>query len=228
MRILFVRHGHPDYEHDCLTPLGHLHAEAAATRLKEEGISAVYTSTCGRAEETAGYTARMLGLTPVRCDFMREINWGGAEGRPLPLNGHPWDTADHLVALGEPLMDSAWADHPPFADNIVVDCVRRAGEAADAWLAGLGYRREGHYYRSPAAAPDTIAAFGHGGSFAAILGHLFNLPFPFVCAAMGFDYTGITAVELPLRPGELVLPRFAVHNDARHIRGMKVNNYFGR
>ena len=35
MRILFVRHGHPNYEKDCLTDLGHLHAAAAAERLSE-------------------------------------------------------------------------------------------------------------------------------------------------------------------------------------------------
>ena len=33
MRIVFVRHGHPNYENDCLTPLGKQHAEAAAERL---------------------------------------------------------------------------------------------------------------------------------------------------------------------------------------------------
>ena len=33
MRIVFVRHGHPNYEKDCLTELGHRHAEAAALRL---------------------------------------------------------------------------------------------------------------------------------------------------------------------------------------------------
>ena len=36
MRIVFVRHGEPDYEHDCLTPLGRLQARAAAERLREE------------------------------------------------------------------------------------------------------------------------------------------------------------------------------------------------
>ena len=30
MKIYFVRHGHPNYELDCLTPLGHRQAEAAA------------------------------------------------------------------------------------------------------------------------------------------------------------------------------------------------------
>ena len=49
MRIVFVRHGHPNYELDCLTELGHLHAEAAAKRVADEGISEIYASTCGRA-----------------------------------------------------------------------------------------------------------------------------------------------------------------------------------
>ena len=38
MRLLFVRHGHPNYELDCLTDLGHLQAEAAAERLMKENI----------------------------------------------------------------------------------------------------------------------------------------------------------------------------------------------
>ncbi len=29
MRIIFVRHGHPDYTNDCLTELGHLQAGAS-------------------------------------------------------------------------------------------------------------------------------------------------------------------------------------------------------
>jgi glycosyltransferase involved in cell wall biosynthesis len=38
MRIVFVRHGHPNYADDCLTELGHEHAEAASLRLLNEGI----------------------------------------------------------------------------------------------------------------------------------------------------------------------------------------------
>ncbi len=43
MRLFFVRHGHPDYEKDCLTELGHIQAERAAMRLKEEGIKKIYS-----------------------------------------------------------------------------------------------------------------------------------------------------------------------------------------
>ena len=58
MKIIFVRHGHPDYEKDCLTELGHKQAEAAAERLKDEPIWRIYSSTCGRAYETALYICK--------------------------------------------------------------------------------------------------------------------------------------------------------------------------
>ena len=44
MKIVFVRHGHPDYVNDCLTELGHKQAESAALRLKDEGIEEIYSS----------------------------------------------------------------------------------------------------------------------------------------------------------------------------------------
>ena len=39
MRFIFVRHGEPDYAHDCLTDTGRVQAAAAAERLAGEGIS---------------------------------------------------------------------------------------------------------------------------------------------------------------------------------------------
>ena len=77
MRLIFVRHGHPDYQNDCLTDLGHLQAEAAAKRLYHEGIQQIYSSTCGRAFQTAEHTAQLLGISEIiPCDFLREIRWG--------------------------------------------------------------------------------------------------------------------------------------------------------
>ena len=67
MRIIFVRHGHPNYEKDCLTELGHRHAEAAALRLRNEGVERIYSSTCGRAFETAQHLGDLIGL-PVVAD----------------------------------------------------------------------------------------------------------------------------------------------------------------
>lgn len=228
MRIVFVRHGHPNYENDCLTPLGKQHAEAAAERLLEENIQRIYSSTCGRALETAAPLAEKTGLEVIRCDFMREITWGSKNGRELFHDGHPWDTADRMIAEGESLVEPDWAAREPFRDNAVVDCVEGIAKATDEWLAGLGYVRRGQYYLVEEPRWDTVAAFGHGGASTAILSHLLNLPFPFVCSHMGPDYTGITILNLSGERGTLVSPRVVMLNDAKHIRHLRIQNVYNR
>ncbi len=228
MRIILVRHGHPDYVNDRLTPLGQLQAQAAAQRLKDEGIEKIFSSTCGRAMETAQCTARLLGLPVEGMDDFREINWGGANGKELPLHGHPWDTADAMTAQGMSLLDGDWATKPPFQGNMVVDYVAKVAAAADEWMLRLGYRREGLYYRVLTPAYHTVALFGHGGETAALLSHLFNVPFPFFCSAMGPDYTGIIVLTLPDEAQGLVPVRFALVNDIRHIQGLTAENIFDR
>ena len=227
MRIIFVRHGHPNYIDDCLTPLGHKHAAAAAERLKAEGISEIYSSTCGRAYETAEYTAKEYGLPIVKCEFMREISWGSVDNEPIIFDGHPWSTVDDMVAKGESILNPDWASLEPFARNKMVGYVESIAVALDEWLKNLGYTREGLYYRVTGSDTNkTIAAFGHGGAGSAIFSHLFNLPYPFVCTTLNQDYTGITIVEFPDTPGALVKPRFEIMNDARHIAGLRVENVY--
>lgn len=228
MRIIFVRHGHPNYEKDCLTELGHQHAAAAARRLAGEGIEKIYSSTCGRALETAGYTADLLGLPIEKCDYLREIGWGTLEGDPIYHDGHPWDNADRMVLENLPLMDmNAW-EKEPLCRNKARKYVDRIAENADALLKELGFERNGHYYRCLGETHRTVAVFGHGGASAALFSHLFGLPFLFVCCAMGLDYTGITVVTLKNDPGQLVIPRFEVYNDARHIHGLEIQNIYNR
>ena len=84
MRIIFVRHGEPDYANDCLTETGKKQAEAAAKRLVREGISEIYSSPMGRAYQTAECTAKLLNLPITVLDYMHEISWGGAG---VPMEG---------------------------------------------------------------------------------------------------------------------------------------------
>ena len=94
MRILFVRHGAPDYKNDCLTELGREQAEAVSRRLLPEGISEIYASPYGRAAETAAYTASRLSLPVTTLPYMHEIGWSGDD---LPFGGHPWSLSDQLL-----------------------------------------------------------------------------------------------------------------------------------
>ena len=94
MRIVFVRHGEPDYEHDCLTETGKAQAAEAAKRLRGLGITEIYASPMGRAQQTAASTAEMLGLPIRTLDYMHEILWGGPD---IPDHGHPWGLSDRMV-----------------------------------------------------------------------------------------------------------------------------------
>ena len=61
MKLLFVRHGDPNYAIDGLTEKGKREAELVADRLCREHITAVYCSTMGRARLTAQPTLDRLG-----------------------------------------------------------------------------------------------------------------------------------------------------------------------
>lgn len=229
MRIIFVRHGHPNYRNDCLTELGHLHAKAAAERLTEETIEKIYSSTCGRAYETAQHIAEKQNAGEiVPCDFMREISWG-SDTEALFQKGHPWFTADKMVADGQSLMRPTWAEELPFQPNHqCVDTVKRVTVGFDALLADLGYVREGEFYRVSAPKYDTVAIVSHGGASSAMLARLFNLPFPFLCTAICPNYTAVTIVNMKENAGELIAPQFELVNDARHIKGLDAEAYFGK
>ena len=141
MKIIFVRHGHPNYELNCLTELGHKHAVAAAQRLKNDGITEIYSSPYGRAVETAEHTAKVLGLDVQILDFMHEIIWGD-EGKEPYKTGHPWSIADEMAKSGMNLMDPNWRENSPFKGNLLIEHNDWLAEELDKWMETLGYTRE--------------------------------------------------------------------------------------
>ena len=222
MKIIFVRHGHPDYDKDCLTELGHLQAEAVAERLKDLPFARVYASSCGRAYETAVHICEKKGLTITeKFDFMRELNWGPLDGTPDWAIYSPWKIADEMVEGNEPLLCD-WTVREGFAQSNTVKEMEKVSKGIDEFLASLGYVREGNYYRIKQATDETIVLVSHGGSSSAVIAHLFNLSLPFVCSVFRWDLTGICEVDFHGKDGELITPRFGLTNDARHIQGVKL------
>ena len=225
MRIVFVRHGEPDYVSDSLTALGREQARAAAIRLKEEGIEEIWSSPLGRAMETAKATSEVLGLPIQTLDFMREVSWGSIDGSEILYGGHPWAIVFEMAKLGLDLNDPNWRDLPDFRNNKLLECIDRIENGIDQWLERYGYVREGRYYRHTVEEKQqrTIALFSHGGSSCAAMGHILNLQFPYACALLHIDYTGITVVQMESRSGSGTLSRLTPSNDARHIRGVQIS-----
>ena len=215
MRLIMVRHGEPDYQHDCLTPLGRRQAAAAAERLRREGISEIYASPNGRARETASFTADLLGLPVTVLDYMHEITWGGPD---LPEDGHPWTLSWRMIEQQNfDFFSSSWRDHPFFRGNEALACYDHVSASIDGFLADHGYRHEGTRFLCTRPSESTVALFSHGGSGACVLSHVLALPFPWVCAYMPYDFTSILVLDFPSCPGGYVFPRLALFNDTAHL-----------
>ena len=223
MRIIFVRHGEPNYALDCLTEMGVLQAEKAAQRLRSENIDAMFSSPQGRALQTAQAASRAYENMPVeKLDFMHEVSWGSLDGSPLFENGHPWAVSDELIRQGYDVMRRDWESHPLFKNNLVTDCVRLIAGKIDQWLSSLGYEREGLYYRNTLDGENrrTVALFSHGGSSTAALAHITNIPFPYLCTLFHMPFTSLTILRFDPEPGSLCAPHLELSGDAKHIEGI--------
>lgn len=225
MRIVFVRHGHPDYANDCLTELGRQQAAACAEKMVNEHIQKIFSSSNGRAFETAKFTAEKVGLDVTALDFMREVRWGGVdESAELIDSGHPWNTAE--VLSEDPnfdLLRDDWRSHKYFSGNKVTACADTVGDNFAEWLKGFGYKflDNGKIYCEKEC-NDIVAVFSHGGSGAAMLAKLLNKPFPYICLTYAMNFTSITVVDIPSKPGTCVLPRLVRLNDDRHVTTEKI------
>ncbi len=218
MRIIFVRHGEPDYERDCLTETGKRQAAAAAKRLEREGISTIYASPMGRAMETASIAADRLKLPVRTLDYMHEITWGGPD---IPEHGHPWTLSDWMISRENfDFYRQNWREHPYFDGNPAAACLDRISACFDELMLSHGYRHEGNRFFCETDRHETLAVFSHGGSGACVLSHLLSLPFPYVCTILPYEFTSIIILAFPVSRGEYVHPRIELFNDEDHIRGI--------
>ena len=223
MRLIFVRHGEPDYDNDCLTENGILQAKMTADRLKDEGISAIYSSPMGRARQTASFTADQYGLEINILDYMHEIDWGSISPEvPLEHDGHLWTLGYKLLADEQEYVGSnRWAEHHFFRDNRCMKYYKMVSESFDEFLKGFGIVRDGKLYRCDRENDETIALFAHGGSGAVLFSHIFSLPFPFVLTSLPYGVCSISIMEFVPKKDSTIIPRLELFNDMGHLENTK-------
>ena len=90
MKIIFVRHGDPDYEHDTLTEKGIREAKLLSDRTVNWPVTQFYCSPLGRAQKTASYTLERVGREAITHDWMKEFFYP-IEDPVTGRVGVPWD-----------------------------------------------------------------------------------------------------------------------------------------
>ena len=73
MKLIFIRHGDPDYEKDSLTEKGWREAEILAKRVATWDIKQIYCSPLGRAKDTCSLSLKATGREAITCEWLQEF-----------------------------------------------------------------------------------------------------------------------------------------------------------
>ncbi|BDI31617.1 hypothetical protein CCAX7_36680 [Capsulimonas corticalis] len=217
MRIYIIRHADPDYPNNTITNFGHLEAQALSIRLKTVGIDCIYSSPLGRARDTAGYTARLLGLEPRIESWTTELDWV-MRGEGIQDAGAVWDYPGEVFRAGAdyPSYEN-WHRTPPVHKDELAEPFARLGKASDAFLARLGYVREGRRYRCVAPTDDRVAVFCHGGFGLTWLAYLLEIPVSTMWSGFWLPPSSVSMVLMEQQSDEWAVPRCVGLGDTSHL-----------
>jgi len=172
MKLIFVRHGDPDYEHDTLTEVGRMEAQCVADRLSGRSIQKFYVSPLGRAQDTARPTLEAMNATAETCEWLQEFNalifHPDTEDTRIPWDWLPsWWTAEPLYYDKD-----KWTETEIMKQHGVREKAQKVCNGIDQLLSFHGYVRDGMVYRVERPNDDVLCFFCHFGVECLILGHL--------------------------------------------------------
>lgn len=220
MLLHIIRHGDPDYATDSLTARGRQEADALAVRLAKRPIERLWSSTMGRARQTAAPSGAALGLEVPALDWARELS----SHRVDDGVGHDdlvfWNVAGEYVRSGE-VDPAAWEDFELYADPEVLDLQRsevaRVHDGSDAFLAGLGLSRRGGVYEITGDLPGEVAIVCHGGVIVTWLGHLLQIPTALAWSGFFPATSSVSTVWFERRSERTAVPRMLAVGDTGHL-----------
>ena len=141
MKLIFIRHGDPDYEKDSLTEKGWREAEILSDRVAKWDIKQIYCSPLGRAKDTCSVTLKKTGREAVTCDWLKEFYyriWDEQEQQwTIAWDFYPRDFNDR-----DDLQDKdLWADTEIMKSGDIAKHAQDVYEGFDALLEKHGYKR---------------------------------------------------------------------------------------
>lgn len=217
MRLIIVRHGEPDYEHDSLTEKGWREAELLSKRLCETDVTAFYSSPLGRAEATSKPTLEKLGRTAEILPWLQEFpacRIDEKTGEAIFM----WDILpEEWTAKKEYYDRDRWLEEKTVALGNGKAEYERVASGLDALLAKHGYVRDGELYRVERENRDTLVLFCHFGVEMVILSHLFGISPMILWHSFTALTSSVTTVYTEERKKGTAIFRCAGFGDISHL-----------
>lgn len=218
MKLLIVRHGDPDYDHDSLTEKGWKEAEYLSQKLKDMQIREFYVSPLGRARDTASKTLEKLGRQGVECEWLQEFTPRIFRPDKPEEKDICWDWLPQDWMNQENYFHyDTWYQSAIMQEGGVKEEYDRVIQEFDKLLAAHGYVREGKCYRAEQANRDILVFFCHFALGSVLLSHLLNVS-PMIlwhntCAAP----TSVTTVVTEERRQGIANFRMLSFGDTSHL-----------
>ncbi len=218
MRLIIIRHGDPDYVHDCLTEKGKKEAALLAERMAKEKIDAVYVSPLGRAKETASWTLKKTGMEAEELEWLKEFDPRISRPDRTDRKTRVWDWLPQDWTENGQFYDlQSWYDHPVMREGNVREEYLKICTEFDRLLEKHGYRHSGHMFDAVSSNHDTVVLFCHFGVQMVLLSHLLEVS-PMIlwhgfCAAP----SSVTILNTEERRQGKAVFRIASFGDTSHL-----------
>ena len=177
MKIIFIRHGDPDYSIDSLTERGRIEAELVGERLKDLPCDAVFCSPLGRAKDTMQPYIEKTGKDFKIYDWLQEFAYENVKFIN-PETGEKkfiWDFKPEFLDRHQDFFDKdKWLEQDFIKNSNIPKAVKEVFDGFDSVLKEFGYERHGTYYKVKQENHKTLMFFCHFGIESVILSHLFN------------------------------------------------------
>lgn len=242
MRLIFIRHGEPDYSCDGLTSKGQREAELLSKRVSKWDVDRFYVSPLGRAVATAKPTLDVMDRTAITLPWLREYSY------PIINPTHKnesvcWDFIPSDWANNPKMFTmTEWLDIDPASQNHELkDMYYQITNGLDEIIGEYGYHRNGNYYinSNPKMrkitstvidnsrhignelpnedAGKTVVFFCHFGVTLLMLSHLLNIPFLALAHGTLIPTTGVTIVTSEERWNDEAYFRLQTLGDMHHL-----------
>lgn len=216
MKLLFIRHGDPDYERDSLTEDGIKEAELLRERMNKMPLDGAFVSPLGRAALTAEIALKDKAIVPTECGWLREFD--ATIVKPdSGAKGVIWDLLPSYYAPNSQLRGESWDKCDLFKNSDASEKYANVAQKFDRLLCSLGYRRSDKIYKAEKPNDKTYAFFCHFGIESVILSHVFDIS-PYVllqsfCALP----TSVTEIVTEERENGIAAFRCLFFGDVSHL-----------
>lgn len=217
MKLIFIRHGEPNYKDDTVTPQGRREAEALSPRAKRWNADRIFCSPLGRAQDTAKIALQKDAERIETIEWLREFHIEVDD----PQTGEkriPWDFMPADWTTWADMYDRRnWVNAPVMQTGEIKSRQAFVAKGIDELLASYGYLRKDNYYITEEGNEKVLVFFCHLGVQFVILSHLLGVSAPVLWQNFFVAPTSVTVVETEERVKGEVAFRCKKVGDTSHL-----------